>query len=97
MPLLRTNERRCCGQYMREWRCRTMRNGNRGRMYCKCLRCGKLVADDFEGWRRGNPRCYCGRRSRQQIQRRGGQRGGKRVWTYRCLREKCCFKRRVWE
>ncbi|KAE8365604.1 hypothetical protein BDV27DRAFT_126662 [Aspergillus caelatus] len=86
---------RCCGRLMGGFDCRRNKNGNRNRSYRDCERCGRLCADDWEGWRPNNPPCECGFPSRIQHQQKG------KHFTYRCLYErrrrgrKCRVRERI--
>ena len=67
-------------------------NGNRSRPYVECinLSCKKrLTFTDRRGLRNSNPRCYCGRRSRLQINGRESQ--CRRGLHYICAYGQCHF------
>ncbi|KAL3469920.1 hypothetical protein BJX99DRAFT_240419 [Aspergillus californicus] len=74
-----------CGSRMVRCQTKSNRNGNRGRYFYKCnKKCRKMVFDDWEGIRKGNPRCSCGRLSRGQFERES--------YVFRCARKECEYK-----
>lgn len=58
--------------------------GNINRWFYKCTPCGRMVFDDWEGVRDGNPPCECDEISRVQKTGHG--------YSFYCARAQCPFR-----
>ncbi|KAI2671418.1 hypothetical protein CBS147355_8700 [Penicillium roqueforti] len=74
----------CCGAQMSRRQTSSNYNGNRDRWRYFCRNCPRMVFDDWEGIRDGNPLCDCSEFSREQIEHG-------RVFVFRCARKDCEF------
>lgn len=74
----------CCGAQMSRRQTSSNYNGNRDRWRYFCRNCPRMVFDDWEGIRDGNPLCDCSEYSREQIEHG-------RVFVFRCARKDCEF------
>ncbi|KAB8245617.1 hypothetical protein BDV35DRAFT_356552 [Aspergillus flavus] len=75
----------CCESRMIRRRTEDNSKGNVNRWRYTCRECDRMVFDDWEGIRDGNPSCYCGEISRGQVEK--GE-----AYVFRCARKQCWFK-----
>lgn len=85
IPQLFPHAPRCCELRMTRRKTQGNNNGNINRPFYSCEKCNRMVFDDLEGIRDGNPLCECGKTSRGQIERGC-------AYVFRCARQQCLYR-----
>lgn len=83
IPRLFKKAPKCDEKTMRRRQTESDKNGNRGRWHYSCRVCPRMVFDDWEGIREGNPFCDCDTWSRKQMEL--GE------YVFRCARNECDY------
>ncbi|OJI91291.1 hypothetical protein ASPTUDRAFT_38265 [Aspergillus tubingensis CBS 134.48] len=86
VPRLFNHAPHCCDVKMDRRQTQSNSKGNIGRWYYTCVvGCRRMIFDDWEGIRDGNPLCRCRHLSRGQVERDD-------FYIFRCARGRCDFK-----